>query len=111
MLRTLLALFFAPNDVESTEGEVVQLMAIFSLGCIVSFHIYQCLKDRSFVVRLEQRAKQMCNKTFRKETAQEQNVDIGDAYDKRVTSIDVALSSVRHTELREPLLLQTNDQL
>ena len=57
----LLAFFFAPNDVQNIEGNVVQLMAICSLACIVSFHIYQCLvKHRSFVQRLVQRAKQKC---------------------------------------------------
>ena len=84
-------------------------MAIWSLACIVSFHIYQCLKHRSFVVRLEQKAKQMY-KTLRKERAQEQVVNHGDAEDKSFTSTDLALSSVRVTELCEPLLLQANEE-
>ena len=99
----LLALFF-------TEGDVVQLMAIFRLGCIVSFHIYQCLKHRSFVVRLEQKAKQMI-KSLRKKTVPQQVVYNGDADDKSVTRKDVTRSSVRVVELREPLLLQANEQL
>ena len=107
----LLALFFAPNDVQSTEGNVVQLMAIFSLGCIVSFHIYQCLKHRSFVVRLEQKAKQVYE-TLRKETAQEQGVKLSDNPEgQRFTSTDVWLSSLRVTELRESLILEANEQL
>ena len=58
----LLALFYAPRDVQSIEGNILQLMAIFSLGCILSFHIYQCMvKHRSFVRRLVQRAKEKCS--------------------------------------------------
>ena len=106
----LLALFFAPKDIQGTEGDVVQLMAICSLGCIVSFHIYECLKHRSFVLRLKQTAKQIY-KTLRKETAQNQIANNDDADEKPVTRTIIAFSSLRVTELREPLLLQANEQL
>ena len=106
----LLALFFAPKDVQSIEGNVVELMAICSLACIVSLHIYQSLiKNCSFVVSLVYKVK-LKYKTLLKKTAQEQVVENGDADDKSVTSTDVALSSVRVTELREPLLFQANEE-
>ena len=109
----LLGLFFAPNDVQSVEGNVVQLMVICSLACIASFHVYQFLiKHRSFIVRLEQTARQKY-KTLWKKMAQKQ-VQVADnpnADDKSVTSTVVGLSSVRFTELREPMLLHVNEQL
>ena len=49
-------------------------------------------------------------KTLRNKRAQQQVVNNGDADDKTVTSTDVALLNMRDTELREPLLLQSNEQ-
>ena len=108
----LLALFFAPNDVQSNEGNVVELMVVSSLACILSFHIYHCLINHpSFISRLVDRAKQKYKKLTNRTAPKLQVVNNGDADDKSATSTDVWLSSVRVTELREPLLLQANEQL
>ena len=57
-----------------------------------------------------QSAKQKGKTLWTKKAQQQVVINDGDTGDKPVTSTDVSLSSVRFIELREPLLLEADEQ-
>ena len=100
----LLAVFFAPNDVRMLEANAVLLIALCSLPFIITFHVYQSLKHRSFIVRLAQTTKQKY-KSLTREATKARVLNNDDTDDNPVTSTEVVLGKVQSTELREPLLM------